>query len=168
MRRVTTGSGAPDMSAAALDSSAQRWITLIEQGNRLFRDQRLEEACEVYLGALAWVQSSLLEWRDQDGAFAAFVITHHNLADLHISLEQPERASEYLCACHAELTQHCCSPVLSPAQHQAALRHSNRSYAALLEFVRDWGTYPPIERLLNRRIAHEGLDFVQDSGHSYH
>lgn len=81
----------------------RHWQRTIEQGNRCFVTGALIDAREHYLHALALAQVLLERWGDADEAVMAFVISHHNLADLHLQLEQPEETAEYLCACHERL-----------------------------------------------------------------
>ena len=52
---------------------------------------------------------------DADEAVAACVISHHNLADLHLRLNQPEESAEYLCAIHQRLLQTMQDERLRPA-----------------------------------------------------
>lgn len=81
----------------------RHWQRTIEQANRCFVTGALIDAREHYLHALALAQVLLERWGDADEAVMAFVISHHNLADLHLQLEQPEETAEYLCACHERL-----------------------------------------------------------------
>lgn len=65
----------------------RHWQRTIEQGNRCFVTGALIDAREHYLHALALAQVLLERWGDPDEAVMAFVISHHNLADLHLQLE---------------------------------------------------------------------------------
>lgn len=64
----------------------RHWQRTIEQGNRCFVTGALIDAREHYLHALALAQVLLERWGDADEAVMAFVISHHNLADLHLQL----------------------------------------------------------------------------------
>ncbi|MNJ19679.1 hypothetical protein D3C77_140020 [compost metagenome] len=77
------------------------------------------------------------------------VIAHHNLADLHLRLNQPQESAEYLCAIHQRLLQAMQDQRLVPALREAALRHSGKTYTELLNFISEYGQYPRTERLLH-------------------
>ncbi len=126
----------------------QHWKRTIERANECFNRDELVDAREHYLQALAWAQVLLERWPHPDEAVAACVISHHNLADLHLRLNQPEESAEYLCAIHQRLLQAAQDPRLKPELRQAALRHSGKTYAELLAFIGEHGEYPRTSRLL--------------------
>jgi len=129
----------------------QHWKRTTEIANRLFEQGELVDAREYYLQALALAQVLFERWHDIDEAVAAFVIAHHNLADLHLRLNQPQESADYLCAAHQRLLQASQEARLPQALRDAALRHSGRTYTELLSFIADYGQYPRTERLLNRQ-----------------
>jgi len=92
-------------------------------------------------------------WANADEAVAACVISHHNLADLHLRLNQPEESAEYLCAIHQRLLQALQDQRLSPQLRDAALRQSSKTYVELLNFISDHGEYPRTHRLLGGTAA---------------
>ncbi|MBD8602331.1 hypothetical protein IFT80_06770 [Pseudomonas sp. CFBP 8771] len=126
----------------------QHWKRITETANASFVRGELIEAREHYLQALAWAQVLFERWADVDEAVAACVISHHNLADLHLQLHQPEESAEYLCAIHERLLQAAQDSRLQPALRDAALRHASKTYAELLGFTRQHGEYPRTHRLL--------------------
>jgi hypothetical protein len=126
----------------------EQWKRTILSGNSCFNRGDLIDARELYLQALALAQVLFERWRVADEAVAAFVISHHNLADLHLSLNQPEESAEYLCTVHHRLLQVMQDPQMTPALRQAALRHINKTYGELLGFVGQYGEYPRTHRLL--------------------
>lgn len=149
----------------------EHWKSIIEEGNRCFVDGDWVQARERYLQALAEAQLLLGRWSDHEQAVAAFVVSHHNLADLHLTLEQPESAAENLCACHERLLSILGNDALPEALHQAALRHSQRTYLELLHFIAEYGTFPRTERLLgtSRRQAWQSHPVCSSSPHRvYH
>ena len=101
----------------------EHWKTIIETGNRCFSEGDWVTARELYLQALAEAQVMFGRWPDHNMAVAAFVISHHNLADLHLALGQPEEAAENLCASHERLLQTLASQPLTALQVSV-----NRSY----------------------------------------
>lgn len=88
----------------------EHWKRTIERANRCFMAGELVDAREAYLQALALAQVLFERWADADEAVAACVISHHNLADLHLRLNQPEESAEYL----APFTSACCRPCKTP------------------------------------------------------
>lgn len=129
----------------------QHWRRTTQTANRLFEQGELVDAREHYLQALALAQVLFERWHDVDEAVAALVIAHHNLADLHLRLNQPHESADYLCAAHQRLLQACQEQRLPQALRDAALRHSARTYTELLSFIAEYGQYPRTERLLNRQ-----------------
>ncbi|PVZ12335.1 MULTISPECIES: DUF2753 domain-containing protein [unclassified Pseudomonas] len=125
----------------------QHWRKTTEQANQRFEQGDLIEARELYLHALALAQVLFLRWPEADQAVAACVISHHNLADLHLRLGQPQESARYLCDIHRRLLQTAADPQLPAALRGAALQHSNRTYTELLGFIEAHGHYPP-SRLL--------------------
>lgn len=119
--------------------------------NQLFERGELIDAREHYLQALALAQVLFERWHDVDQAVAAFVIAHHNLADLHLRLNQPHESADYLCAAHQRLLQASQDSRLAAPLREAALRHSGRTYTELLNFIGEYGQYPRTERLLQRQ-----------------
>ncbi|QXH57609.1 DUF2753 family protein [Pseudomonas maumuensis] len=129
----------------------QHWKRTTQDANRLFEQGELVDAREHYLQALALAQVLFERWHDVDEAVAALVIAHHNLADLHLRLNQPHESADYLCAAHQRLLQASQDPRLPQTLRDAALRHSGRTYTELLSFIAEYGQYPRTERLLNRQ-----------------
>lgn len=129
----------------------RHWQQTIELGNRCFIRNELIDAREHYLHALAHAQLLLGRWHEPDEAVMAFVISHHNLGDLHVQLGQPEEAAEYLCNCHERLLELSIDPRQSRGMREAALRHSRRSYLELLNFIGEHGNYPRTRELLHQQ-----------------
>lgn len=129
----------------------QHWKRTTEAANRLFEQGELVDARELYLQALALAQVLFERWHYVDEAVAAFVVAHHNLADLHLRLNQPQESADYLCAAHQRLLQASQQARLPQALRDAALRHSGRTYTQLLSFIAEYGQYPRTERLLDRQ-----------------
>lgn len=146
----------------------QHWKRTIEQANRCFNLGEWVEARELYLQALALAQVLFERWADPDEAVAACVISHHNLADLHLSLGQPEESAEYLCAIHQRLLQVLQDSRLPDALRQAALRHSNKTYAELLSFISEHGEYPRTHRLLSSNSEHTRTSLQNPSAGHFH
>ncbi|MCY1394844.1 Tetratricopeptide repeat protein [compost metagenome] len=126
----------------------QHWKRTTEIANRYFNQGDLVDAREYYLQALALAQVLFERWLDADEAVAVCVISHHNLADLHLRLNQPEESAQYLCAIHQRLLQTMQDPRLSPALREAAVRHSSKTYTELLAFIGEYGEFPPAQHLL--------------------
>ncbi|MGC5702428.1 hypothetical protein J4P02_19700 [Pseudomonas sp. NFXW11] len=145
----------------------EHWKRTIERANRLFIQGELVDAREFYLQALALAQVLFQRWADADEAVAACVISHHNLADLHLRLNQPEESAEYLCAIHQLLLQTLQDPLLPLALREAALRQSSKTYVELLNFIAEHGKYPRTQRLLDGNVTRLPLDHPLPGNPSY-
>ncbi|AQZ34939.1 tetratricopeptide repeat protein [Ectopseudomonas toyotomiensis] len=132
----------------------EHWKTTIEAGNRCFSEGDWVRARELYLQALAEAQVMFGRWPDHNMAVAAFVISHHNLADLHLALGQPEEAAENLCASHERLLQTLADSQRPQALREIALHHSRRTYVELLQFISEHGAFPRTDRLLGATQRH--------------
>jgi hypothetical protein len=141
----------------------EHWKRTILKGNSSFNAGDLIDARELYLQALALAQVLLERWSVPDEAVAAFVISHHNLADLHLALKQPEESAEYLCAAHQSLLQVIQNAHLTPALRQAAFIHSHKTYAELLGFINEHGEFPRTHRLLSSRGEHSRSALAQNA-----
>lgn len=130
----------------------EHWKQTIERANRLFSRGEYIDAREHYLQALALSRVLFERWHDADEAVAAYVISHHNLADVHLRLRQPEESAEYLCAIHEHLLQCLVDSRLTPELRDACLRHSQYSYVELLQFATAHGETPHIRRVLKRSV----------------
>lgn len=140
----------------------QHWKRTTDVANRLFNQGDLVDARELYLQALALAQVLFERWHDADEAVAVCVISHHNLADLHLCLEQPQESAEYLCAIHQRLLKASQDTRLSESLRQAALRQSGKTYTELLNFISEYGQYPRTERLLFRPAPQPAVLSGQD------
>ena len=129
----------------------EHWKRTIERANRHFMLGELVDAREAYLQALALAQVLYERWPDADEAVAACVVSHHNLADLHLRLNQPEESAEYLCAIHQRLLQTLQDERMPAALRAAAMRQSHRTYVELLGFITEHGEYPRTQRLLHSK-----------------
>ncbi|NWE27908.1 hypothetical protein [Pseudomonas gingeri] len=134
----------------------EHWKRTIERANRYFNLGELVDAREHYLQALALAQVLYERWPDAEEAVAACVISHHNLADLHLRLNQPEESVEYLCAIHQRLLQTVQDTRLAPQLREAAMHQSSKTYVQLLAFISEHGEYPRTSRLLYSQAASSG------------
>ncbi|UZW58548.1 hypothetical protein [Lysobacter enzymogenes] len=121
---------------AARDALAQ-WRELTRQANAAFDRRQLAHAQRLYRQALRVVDAP--DWRAAlavapDELLAARVVSHHNLAETHRRLRDPERAREQLCLAHEALTGIACDPRAGDAVRRCALRHLGRTRLALLDW----------------------------------
>ncbi len=138
----------------------EHWKRTIELANRLFSQGEYIDAREHYLQALALSRVLFERWHDADEAVAAYVISHHNLADVHLRLKQPEESAEYLCAIHEHLLKCLMDLRLQAELREACLRHSRHSYVELLQFTTAHGDTPRIRRVL-KRSANQPASMLQ-------
>ncbi|MBM1197342.1 hypothetical protein [Pseudomonas weihenstephanensis] len=143
----------------------EHWKRTIERANRCFAEGELVDAREHYLQALALAQVLFERWSDADEAVAACVISHHNLADLHLRLNQPEESVEYLCSIHQRLLHTMQNLRFKSELREAALRHSSKTYVELLNFISEHGEYPRSDLLLKNTAAQSSRELSTTSGH---
>lgn len=149
----------------------EHWKSIIEAGNRCFVEGDWVQARECYLQALAEAQLLLGRWSDHEQAVAAFVVSHHNLADLHLTLSQPESAAENLCSCHERLLSILANQAQPEALREVALRHSQRTYLELMHFIAEHGAFPRTQRLLGAAPHHawkSPMPHASGHGRVYH
>src|SRR6187402_1939304 len=79
---------------------------------------------------------------------AAFVVAHHNLADLELERGRMDHAVAHLCAAHETLLKLFVDTTRNPTLQQAALRHSRETHVALLSHIATQGPHPLIARTL--------------------
>lgn len=80
---------------------------------------------------------------------AAFVVSHHNLADLYADARLPDLAAHHLCQAHLALLDLMRESAAPVALQQIAWQHSRETHTGLLLFQRRWGPHPGVTRLLN-------------------
>jgi hypothetical protein len=109
------------------------WQRAILVGNRAFDDRDFDTARRVYLYALSVAQGLIAQLHLADESVAALVVTHHNLADLHLRLGQVGQACDQLCAVHYQLLRLSVQPqgVLAGA----ARRHLRQTRLELQQFL---------------------------------
>ncbi len=112
----------------------EHWKRTIERANRCFMQGELVDAREAYLQALALAQVLFERWANADEAVAACVISHHNLADLHLRLNQPEESAEYLCAIHQRLLQAMQDAAPEPAAARGGAAPEQQDLRRTVEF----------------------------------
>lgn len=132
-----------------------QWKRTIQRANALYAQGHWVDAREYYLQALALAQILFERWADAEEAVAAFVVSHHNLADVHLRLLQPEESAKYFCAAHEHLLVTVRQRALPHALRDAALRHSNRTYTELLGFIAVHGEYPRTTSLLSSAMGQQ-------------
>lgn len=101
-------------------------------------------------------QELLDTWPDHDAAVAAFVVTHHNLADLHLRAARPDDAVALLCVVHDRMQATIADESLDMALRRTALRHSRQTFSELLLFSQKHGSHPKIAAALARGIPGAG------------
>lgn len=123
-------------SHPAPDADLLRWQQAILQGNRAFEYERYGHAIGYYDDALTQASAMFGHCEDADAGTAAWIISHHNLADTYARLGRLTDQRRHLCEAHERMCAAVDDESLPPAWRQAAMRHSQRTYAELLLFLR--------------------------------
>lgn len=127
------------VDAAVLERERLRcWEALMRRERHHFAAGEMESAMAVQVEALDLACELLDALRQSrqgvatDEVLAAWVVSHHNVADLLALRGGHDEAIDKLCAAHAGLLQVWRDEVLSPEWRNAALRHMRETRAELL------------------------------------
>lgn len=112
-----------------------QWRHVVAQGNRCYQLQAWIEARDCYQQALALAEGLMLAWPEPDIGMSVLVVSHHNLADAWLQLDELDEAASHLCSAHEQLQRVAQDPGVSPDQQQAALRHQHRTLQELMHFA---------------------------------
>lgn len=116
-------------------NALHQWRHVIAHGNRCYQLQAWIEARNCYQQALAIAEGLMLAWPEPDIGMSVLVVSHHNLADTCLQLDQLDDAAGHLCSAHEQLQRVAQDPGASVDQQQAALRHQHRTLQELMRFA---------------------------------
>lgn len=116
-------------------ASLARWRLATRHGNLAFQAGDLRKAESHYRAALAQARDRFAVDDDADAGVAAWVIAHHNLADLCEKTGDDATRRRLLLTAHQRLCSAMYDDELPEAWRQAALAHSRRTYAELLRYL---------------------------------
>lgn len=135
---------------SARDSSLTQWQTITRRAIAAARETGAASSLAGHEEAL-WIARQLLAApppaRAED-CVAAFVVSCHNLADLHIDQGDSDTAASYLCRAHEALIALILDNTRTASLRQAALRHSRETHLALVAHVASHGEHPLVTRVL--------------------
>lgn len=138
--------GLPLASVRPLPPGLPEWEQLMRSACDARRGGQAALAEAACRQALAIAQALLAggEASRADDRVAAFVVTHLQLADLHLDADRVRDAAAHLCTVHCTLMALLRSPATEPLLQQAAFRHSRETHAALLAHLAEHGSDPAI------------------------
>lgn len=149
--QATSDLSLPSPVPAPSEASLNQWEQLARRAHGHFHAGQIESALAMQMKALHVVQRLIagpLLAEHADHCMAAWVVSHHNLAELLALRQQPALAIEYLCEAHQGLL------ALGDARHHAAAvcsaawRHMRETHSALLQWQRQHGSQPRIDAAL--------------------
>ncbi len=149
--QATSHLGRPASGASRAEPSLAAWERLAQRARQHFGAGQLESALAVQVKALHVAQrlaASPLLAQQPDACMAAWVVSHHNLAQLLALRRQHALAIDYLCEAHLGLLalgDACSQP---PGVCAAAWRHLRETRSALLQWQRQHGSQPRIDAAL--------------------
>lgn len=129
------------MQARTDDTEVLPWQQLTRRANRCMALRQYAAARQLYREAL-WEAERLMDKAVQhdappapgwDALLAAWVVSHHNMADLLDVLDDAQHAHEHLCQAHEGVMKLLAQGSESGPVSQA-LHHAHRTRAALLQF----------------------------------
>lgn len=159
-----------EQGTAAPQSMVHAWEKAMQQGNEAFAQNEDQRALQQYQTALKQAQSLLRECIQNnqslkaiDTAFAAYVVSHHNLASVYARKGDLNTAALRLCEVHRCLSCICKDASLAKPLREAAQRHGRRTYSELLNFSHLYSQHP----LVAKTLRHCG-QFCMEQGRSLH
>lgn len=157
------------LTGAEAQESLKVWEQRVQSARQYFHHGQIE--CAVAMQAKALdiarrVMASLLLETRPDDCMAAWVVTHHNLADLCVLRGQHATAAGYLCDAHQGLlAQANGSP--DGAVQQAAWRHLRETRGALLLWQHAHGPHPGVDAALRATPSTAGLHGAESGAHAH-
>jgi hypothetical protein len=127
-----------------------QWKHAIARGNGAFDIHDNAAALGHYRLATVLALDMFDTWPDHDAAVAAFVVAHHNLADLHLREARVDEAADLLCRAHERLQATIADTRLELPLRRTALRHSRQTYTELLHFSQKHEGHPQVSAILAR------------------
>lgn len=136
--------------------SLHNWEQLAERACQMIAAEQLECALAIQVKALHMARCLLHSPQlgfQPDGCMAAWVVSHHQIADLLARRDQLPLAIDYLCDAHAGLLD-----LLEAQQHAEAVqsaiwRHLRQTHITLLHWQRQHGPWSQIEAALQSSAA---------------
>lgn len=132
------------------------WMVEISAANNAFIHGRHAQALKHYQAALDLASIGVANLLATENAshlvfeaerqIAAFVVTHHNLADLYRQADQLTQTIAHLCDAHETLFQ--LSYHLHAEIRSLALRHLKFTYQELMSFTQQHGQYLRVQQTI--------------------
>jgi len=135
------------------------WEQLAQRARHCMQTGQLECTLAIQVKALQMARrllASPLLHTHTEHCLAAWVVSHHNIADLLAQRQQLPLAVDFLCDAHRGLVQFAHADDSTSALQQAAWRHLRETHGALLQWQRRHGSTPAMETAL-RAAGHPGL-----------
>lgn len=150
-------------AAGSVEKLLLAWEHAIHQGNEAYTENQTQLALQQYQLALKQAKLLLREYVQAkagrefsqgrcsvEQVLAAYVVSHHNLADAHIRHGDVHTAACCLCEVHRCLSCIYSDLTLHDDLREAAQRHGRRTYRALLTLSRLYPqTSPLVEKTLH-------------------
>lgn len=149
--QATSDLGLGTNGTSRAEESLDTWESLARRAHQHFNAGQVESALAMQMKALHVAQrliSGPLLAQRPDHCMAAWVVSHHNLAELLTLRKQPALAIDYLCEAHHGLLLLGDARSHAAEVHSAAWRHLRETHGALLQWQRQHGSQPQIDAAL--------------------
>lgn len=149
--QATSDLGLGAIGTPRAEESLDTWETLARRAQQHFNAGQVESALALQMQALHVAQrliASPLLAQHPDHCMAAWVVSHHNLAELLTLRKQPALAIDYLCEAHQGLLALGDAASHTAQVHSAAWRHLRETHGALLQWQRQHGSQAQIDAAL--------------------
>ncbi|MCB5185284.1 hypothetical protein LG201_08715 [Methylobacillus gramineus] len=155
MSPVRNSDSSLDDAVTSERSSVSAWEQSIKQGNQAFSQNEDQAALQQYHSALKQAEQLLKQCVQADTlplpvdtVMAAYVVSHHNLANVHARQGDINAAACRLCEAHQCLSRICADASMGCELRQAAQRHGRRTYTELLNFSNLYSQHPLVTKTL--------------------
>ncbi len=145
---ITRASG---QHAVQDDSTLHAWEHLAQRAKQFTLNGKIESALALQIKALqvaARLLAGPLLHAQPDHCMAAWVVSHHNIAQLLEQRQQRVLALDYLCDAHIGLSSIESAQATPPEVQHAALRHLRETRSALLHWQSRHGSATCIDAAL--------------------
>ncbi|MCV6590180.1 MAG: hypothetical protein OIF57_14325 [Marinobacterium sp.] len=118
----------------------EQWKAHMRAGNVQFEAGQSAQALVHYRQGLERARQLFPVWFDRQQAVAALVVSHHNLADAHLSRQQIVAAEQQLRDCYDFLFNTAATAHQPDELDDALLQGLRRSYSQLMSHIQLYGS----------------------------
>lgn len=153
-------------SGAQTGAAEDHWKRLTHLGNEAFHQGDMPLALDYYQQARDHAVRHFADWRTEDDATAALVVSCFNLSEAWLRTDRREDAAGILCQIHGHLLMTAHNPFSPEARRVAAQQHLRETLGALARFEQTHGPAGDISAAM--RLTFELGPMFHKAGISIH